>query len=128
MSFNSFYGIDVSKAKLDVADSQAKAVSQNTNDQEGIQQLIERLPAAGTCLIVVEATGGYERSLVLGLVNAGHVVSVVNPRQVRDFAKALGILAKTDKIDAYVIARFGEVARHARWRKSTKNKTNWTNW
>ena len=61
--------------------------------------------------MVVEATGRYERAVVLELVNAGHIVAVVNPRQVRDFAKALGILAKTDKIDARVIAKFGEVVR-----------------
>src|SRR3989304_4776940 len=56
----------------------------------------------------VEATGGYERALVTALVEAGYRVAVVNPRQVRDFAKALGILAKTDRIDALVLARFGQ--------------------
>ena len=111
MSFQHFYGIDVSKAKLDVADSRSQSVTQSSNDLEGIQRIIDELPEAGTCLIVVEATGGYERVLVSSLVDAKHVVCVVNPRQVRDFAKALGILAKTDKIDAFVIARFGELVR-----------------
>ncbi len=59
-------------------------------------------------MIVVEATGGYERALVAELIDAGHQVAVVNPRQVRDFAKACGILAKTDRIDAAVLARFGQ--------------------
>ena len=66
------------------------------------------MPQPETCLVVVEATGGYERLLVADLLDAGHLVAVVNPRQVRDFAKALGILAKTDRIDAAVIARFGQ--------------------
>ena len=63
------------------------------------------------CLVVIEATGRYEKAVALALVDAGYLVSVVNPRQVRDFAKALGILAKTDRIDARVIARFGEQVR-----------------
>jgi transposase len=66
------------------------------------------LPAPGTCLLVLEATGGYERTLASELVAAGHAASVVNARQVRDFAKALGLLAKTDRIDAGVIARFAQ--------------------
>ncbi len=82
-------------------------------DRAGLKQLDSRLPQPGTCLIVVEATGGYHRRLVAELLEAGHLVAVVNPRQVRDFAKAHGILAKTDGIDAQVIARFwraGETA------------------
>jgi len=110
MNFNHFVGIDVSKAKLDVAldDSSLGVLS---NDAEGFQTLLEKLPQAETCLVVLEASGGYEKGIVLELVDAGHIVSVVNPRQVRDFAKALGILAKTDKIDALVIAKF---AKHVR--------------
>jgi transposase len=69
------------------------------------------LPEPGSCLIVVEATGGYQRRVVAELVAAGHRVAVVNPRQVRDFARGLGILAKTDRLDALVIARFGQHVR-----------------
>ena len=106
MSFQHFIGIDVAKAKLDLAASPEGPVDQFRNEEEGIQQVLEHLPARKTCLVVVEATGGYERKLVVELVDAGHIVAVVNPRQVRDFAKAHGILAKTDKIDAKVIAKF----------------------
>ena len=111
MCFEHFVGIDVAKAKLDVAVGCDSATTQFENDEQGLQELLKLLPAAETCLIVVEATGGYERRLVIQLVDAGHVVAVVNPRQVRDFAKALGILAKTDKIDARVIAKFGQLVR-----------------
>ncbi len=71
-------------------------------------QLREKLPPPGECLIVVEATGGYERALVAELIDAGYQVAVVNPRQARDFAKASGKLAKTDRIDASVLAHFGQ--------------------
>jgi transposase len=77
------------------------------NTAQGHAALLAQLPAPGTCRIVLEATGAYERRVAAELVAAGHFVSVVNPRQVRDFAKAHGILAKTDRIDACVIARFG---------------------
>ena len=111
MEFKSVIGIDVAKKKLDVADWPKSFAQQYDNNHAGHQQLISKLPAAASCLIVVEATGGYEKGVVLALVNAGYLVSVVNPRQVRDFAKALGILAKTDRIDARVIARFGHQVR-----------------
>jgi len=81
------------------------------NEASGHQQLLKQLPSPGTCLIVFEATGGYESPAVLELVDANHIVCVVNPRQVRDFARAHGILAQTDKIDACVIARFGKEVR-----------------
>ena len=111
MEFASFIGIDVSKDKLDVADWPASFAECFANDETGHSQLLKKLPNPGSCLVVLEATGRYEKRVVLELLNAGHVVSVVNPRQVRDFAKALGILAKTDRIDARVIARFGEQVR-----------------
>lgn len=122
MSFTQIIGIDVSKAKLDIADSQSTSVKQRANDEQGIQKLLAELPAPQSCLIVVEATGGYERNLVLTLVDAGHMVSVVNPRQVRDFAKALGILAKTDRVDAQVIARFGAMVRPRAVAKTNKKQ------
>jgi transposase len=103
-------GIDVAKASLDIAwgnGEDARHLSAE-NSANGWASLIHQLPPASESRVVVEATGGYERALVTALVEAGYRVAVVNPRQVRDFAKALGILAKTDRIDALVLARFGE--------------------
>lgn len=110
-------GIDVAKNTLDVA-----AITQELrtvegfrrslpNNRDGWQTLRQQLPAAADCFVVLEATGGYERTITAELLAAGYQVAVVNPRQVRDFAKALGILAKTDRIDAAVIARFGQQVR-----------------
>ncbi|QDT59772.1 Transposase [Stieleria bergensis] len=111
MSFQHFIGIDVSKAKLDLAFDEQATTTVVPNDPKGIDELVDLLPEAKSCLIVIEATGNYERPLAVRLVEAGHVVSVVNPRQVRDFAKAIGQLAKTDKIDARIIALFGKLTR-----------------
>lgn len=111
MNFQHFIGIDVSKAKLDLAFCEQTSNATVSNDPQGIEQLVGLLPEPKSCLVVVEATGNYERDLVVRLVDAGHIVSVVNPRQVRDFAKAIGKLAKTDKIDARVIAQFGKLTR-----------------
>jgi transposase len=110
-AITSCVGIDVSKDHLDVHILEPTAAFRTPQTAEGRRQLLQRLPAPGTCLVVLEATGGYERTVVGELVAAGHAVSVVNPRQVRDFAKALGLLAKTDRIDARVIARFAQQAR-----------------
>jgi transposase len=104
-------GIDVAKDSLDVCLLATDTCFTITNDSDGFRQLIGQLPAAGSCLVVIEATGGYQRRVVAALMAAGHEVAVVNPRQVRDFARGLGILAKTDRIDARVIARFGEQAK-----------------
>jgi transposase len=106
-SVNDCVGIDVSKGTLDVLVMPQQRRLRAANTPAGIAELIPQLPAPGTTRIVLEATGGYERRLVAELVAAGHFVSVANPRQVRDFAKGHGILAKTDRIDAAVIARFG---------------------
>lgn len=100
-------GIDVSKNRLDVHILPEGPSLRVPNSPEGHRDLLARLPEPGTCRIVLEATGDLQRPVVAALVDAGHYVSVVNPRQVRDYAKALGILAKTDSIDAAVIARFG---------------------
>ncbi len=100
-------GIDVSKARLDVHQFPDGLASQVSNSPEGHRELLARLPEPGSCRVVLEATGDFQRAIVAALVDAGHYVSVVNPRQVRDYAKALGVLAKTDTIDAKVIARFG---------------------
>jgi len=106
-SISSFVGIDISKDHLDVhiLNDSAFRCSNSSSERPG---LINKLPEPGSCLIVVEATGRYERALVCDLMAAGHAVSVVNPRQVRDYAKALGLLAKTDRIDAFVLARFAQ--------------------
>jgi transposase len=116
-SITLFAGIDVSKKSLDLCLLPEDRRQTVAYDKAGIQQLLRDLPAAGSCLIAVEATGGYHRLLVAELVNAGHQVAVVNPRQVRDFARGLGILAKTDRLDAQVIARF---AQHVRPRTVAK--------
>jgi len=109
--YDKFVGIDVSKDSLDVHGLPTGSPSRFDNTAEGRAQLLSSLPKAGTSLSVVEATGGYERGLVAEAVTAGHHIAVVNPRQVRDFAKAFNVLAKTDRIDASVIARFAETTR-----------------
>jgi len=105
-----FVGIDVAKHSLDVYHSGEDRSFTTTNNTAGFKQLLAELPSAGSCLVVIEATGGYQNQVVGALVAAGHPVAVVNPRQVRDFARGLGILAKTDRLDARVIARFGQQA------------------
>lgn len=102
-------GVDVSKAKLDVHFLPDGTDLQVDNTPVGIKKLLKKLPAVGEVFIVLEATGGYEERLVEKLLLAGHMTARVNPRQVRDFAKATGVLAKTDKIDAKVIAVFGQM-------------------
>lgn len=103
-------GIDVAKETLEVAlgPGECRCCS---NDEAGIAELVEGLKALRPERIVLEATGGYERALVAALGVAALPVVVVNPRQVRDFAKALGILAKSDPLDAEVLRRFAEAVR-----------------
>ena len=102
-------GIDVSKSRLDVAFAdQAWA---ETNDLDGIEALIGRLEPLAPTLVVVEATGGLERAVVALLSQVGFRVAVVNPRRVREFARSIGLLAKTDKVDARLLIRFGEAIR-----------------
>lgn len=105
-----FVGIDVSKERLDVALHPDATQFSVDNSEAGIAELLERLGAEAT-LVVVEATGGYERAILAEVVSAGLPAALVNPRQVRDFAKAMGKLAKTDSIDAHVLARFGQAVR-----------------
>lgn len=105
-----FVGIDVSKAQLDVVVRPEGRFS-IVNNERGLKQLLERLQAVTPTLVVLEATGGIELPLTSALALAGLPVVVVNPRQVRDFAKATGQLAKTDAIDAQVLAQFAEVLR-----------------
>jgi transposase len=106
-----FVGIDVSKARLDIAVRPSGEIWSFTNTEEGFASLIERLKPLEVKLVIVEATGGYQAPLVAALTIASITVAVVNPRQVRDFARATGRLAKTDVLDAEVIARFGEALK-----------------
>lgn len=101
-------GIDVAKDWLDAASSTAERVGHFANDEAGIAAVVVALTARAPRLIVLEATGGHETAAVAALVAAGLTVAVVNPRQVRDFAKATGRLAKTDALDARVLALFAQ--------------------
>ena len=100
-------GIDVSKAKLDCAAVPGNVRFQVRNDDAGVQELIGTLRESRADLVLLEASGGYETNTATAVAAAGFRVGVINPRQIRDFAKAKGILAKTDGIDARVIAEFG---------------------
>jgi transposase len=106
-----FVGVDVSKATLDVALGSDADVRSVSNDEAGVAGLADQLAKVAPTLVVMEATGGYESLLAGVLSNHGIAVAVVNPRQVRDFAKSAGVLAKTDRIDARILARFGEALR-----------------
>jgi transposase len=106
-----YVGIDVSKGTLDVAFGSDGEVAQVANEEGSIATLVARLIKEAPTLVVMEATGGYEWLVAAALAGKGVAVAVVNPRQVRDFARATGILAKTDKLDAQVLARFAEAVR-----------------
>lgn len=103
-----FVGVDVSKARLDVhvLPSDERLTLKHT--KAGMSRLLACLSDLGAPLVVLEATGGLEEPCARLLASAGFETAVVNPRQVRDFARAVGLLAKTDRLDAYVIARFAE--------------------
>jgi transposase len=102
-----YLGLDVAKASVEVASEPRGLTGQFTTDTAGLSALVQAAQAQPVTLVVLEATGGYEAPVVAALVTAGLPVAVVNPRQVRDFAKALGQLAKTDRIDAQILALFG---------------------
>jgi transposase len=106
-----FVGIDVAKAQLDIAVRPDGAQWIAPHDETGIRALVERLHPLSPTLVVLEATGGREVPVAAALAADGLAVAVVNPRQVRDFARAIGQLAKTDALDAQVLARFAEVVR-----------------
>ena len=112
-----YAGVDVSKDRLDVClrwsepkrhDGDAFFI---TYDEAGIDTLVSHLLEERPIMVILEATGGFERAVVAALAAAGLPVAVVNPRQVRDFARATGRLAKTDRIDAEILARFAEAIR-----------------
>ena len=110
-----FVGIDLAKQSFQAAtDADTPAARFNASfsyDAAGMAQLLERLKTFEVALIVMEATGGLERKLAAELSDAGHAVAVINPRQARDFAKALGTLAKTDKVDAAVLAQLARILK-----------------
>jgi len=110
-----FIGIDLAKESFQAAaDSDESAARFNlpfTYDAKGIAALLERLKTIEVALIVMEATGGLERKLAAELSEAGYAVAVINPRQARDFAKAIGTLAKTDKVDAGVLAQLARILK-----------------
>lgn len=108
-----YVGIDVSKEQLDVASDDGAFVAQFSNDEEGHAELTKRLLHVGPTLVALESTGNYQLEVSLVLQAAKVPLAVVNPRQVRDFAKATGVLAKTDKLDAVSIARFAAAVKPA---------------
>ena len=110
-SVNVVMGIDVCQVRLDICRSDTGEGLLFANDEKGIRRLLRHLKSHPVELVVCEATGGLEREAVAHLVAAGVPVAVVNPRQVRDFARATGRLAKTDQLNAAVLAAFG-VAVH----------------
>jgi transposase len=115
-----FAGVDVSKDRLDVCLRWSEPESHQKEeaffvayDDSGIDAVLSRLLEEPTVLVILEATGGFERTVVGALAAQGLPVVVINPRQVRDFARATGTLAKTDRIDAAILARFAEAVRPA---------------
>ncbi|MFH1184936.1 MAG: IS110 family transposase [Chloroflexota bacterium] len=111
MEAHPFVGIDVSKERLDIGVGADGEFWQAANDEGGIRETLRRLSALQPALVVVESTGGLEWPLVSELCASRVPVALVNPGRVREFAKALGLLAKTDKLDAHLLARFGEAAK-----------------
>jgi transposase len=107
----SFVGIDVSKDRLDVHVLPSRQCFAVVRNGEGLDQLVGELHRLSPALIVLEATGGFELTVAAALAGAGLPLAVVNPRQIRDFARAIGRLAKTDALDAEVIALFAERIR-----------------
>lgn len=120
-----YVGIDVAKEKLDLARSDTQTVEVFTNDPAGIALILQTLKGqkAGLARIVIESTGGLERKLLEALLDADLPVALVHPGRVRHFAKGLGILAKTDRIDARVLVRFGQQAAPRLSEKASKNQT-----
>lgn len=112
-SFSKFIGIDIAKNKVDIAEHEKLAVKTVGNNKQEISTWIKTLTETEQTIVIMEATGGYESLLVELLHQHNIALAVVNPRQVRDFAKGVGCDAKTDIIDARVLARFGQVVHPA---------------
>ena len=122
MSETAYVGIDVSKARLDVAVVPSGESFSSPNDDEGIEKVVARVRELRPALVLLEATGGLERRALARLVTAGLPAMAVNPRNVRDFGRSLGKLAKTDRLDAMVLARFAEAVR-PEWRPMADEQT-----
>src|SRR5512140_249491 len=120
MTTSSYVGIDVSKDRLDVAVLGEERGWQVDNTQAGIQKLVHQMQKVCPELIVVEATGGYQRAVVDALFHVGLCVAVVNPARVRQFARASGLLAKTDKLDAFVLAEYGRTMQPRQYEGKTE--------
>lgn len=106
-----FVGIDVGKYHVDIALSGDSEVKRFKNDDAGIESILELLKGRGVALVVLEATGGYERQVLATLLGANIPAVAVNPRQARDYAKALGRLEKTDAVDARMLSMFAAAVR-----------------
>lgn len=104
---HTYFGVDIAKAHLDVAEHGARRSQRYKNETKAIQQLLEVLRAAADPLVILESSGGYEGRLLEALEKAQIAFRVVNPKRARDFAKATGLLAKNDNIDAMMLADFG---------------------
>ena len=119
-SSGKYVGMDVSKDRLDVAVLGERQEKQMSNTQKGSAELVQWMQELQPELIVVEATGGYQRAVVDALFHAGLSVALVNPARVRQFARASGLLAKTDKLDARVLAEFGRKMQPRRYEGKTE--------
>jgi len=106
-----FVGIDVGKYQVDVALGPGGSVQQFKNDDEGIESILQLLAGQRIGLVVLEASGGYQRQLLAAMLAKKMPAVAVNPRQARDFARAIGRLEKTDKVDAQMLALFAERVR-----------------
>ncbi len=106
-----FIGIDVAKAEFEIKESGSQKTYSERHTQTGIRRIVRRMAAIQPTLVVMEATGGLEKALARDLAAAGIRVAIINPRQIRDFARSLGRLAKTDGIDAEIIALYAERIR-----------------
>jgi transposase len=106
-----YVGIDVSKTQLDVAIGENGQFFTSSNNGAGINNIVRQMHKAKPALIIVESTGGLETALVAELFSSGLPVALVNPGRVREFAKSIGLLAKTDKLDAKLLARFAEAIK-----------------
>jgi len=113
---NGFVGIDVAKAHVDVYDSSTEQHVRLANNRADIRKCVKQMRSCQPQLIVMESTGGYEQDLAVALTEASLPVAVVNPRQVRDFGRAVGRLAKTDRIDAKLLAQYAGTVKPPRRR------------
>ena len=122
-----FIGIDVSKDRLDVCVRPSGETFVVTRDDEGLERLVERLRALAPVLVALEATGGYETVVASALATAHLPLAVINPRQIRDFARSTGKLAKTDRLDAAAIPTSPRPSGRPRGPSLTPKPRRWAN-